>query len=411
MVFSIFKKQPEKMPERPVARPKPAPEAPPSPAAKQPPPPPPQESKPSTPPPSAPPAERPLRHDVPPAFKDSIFGEEFTLSNAMGIEVEHDVDPVKVDIEQAAVLFANGQDVPARSVLEAAARTHAGGDAERLWRMLLDLLQVLGDRAAFEKIGMEFAEVCEKSPPTWRTLDAAPPKAAAGQSTVVLQGVIAGTDSPGIAKLREAVDKKQPIQVNLGKLVSLDDLAAGVLFDLFRKARKQGLKITLEGADGFLSRLEEKLSIGTREYEKGWLLLLELLQLLGVQEHFEEKAVDYAVTFEVSPPSWETVKAGTVRAVKETLAPIDEKYVVSGECKNHKFEDLQTFLELHDHPIIDCSRLKRMDFASAGTLRNILGPFKQQGKEVVIHHPHHLVAELLNIVGVNTAARIVVTKF
>lgn len=395
MVFSIFKKQPEKMPERPVARPKPATDVPASAVASQ---------------PSAVNPDQDHRSSVPPAFKDSIFGEEFTLSNAMGIEVEHDVDPVKVDIEQAAVLFANGQDVPARTVLETAARTHTGADAERLWRMLLDLLQVLGDRAAFEKIGMEFAELSEKSPPTWR-IEAAPVKAAASQSSVALQGVIAGSDSPGIAKLREAVDKKLPIQVNLGKLVSLDDMAAGVLFDLFRKARKLGLTITLEGAEGLIGRLEGRLSVGQKEYEKGWLLLLELYQLLGSQERFEEKAVDYAVSFEVSPPSWESVKAGTVRAVKETLAPIDENYVISGECKNCRFDDLQAFLELHDHPVLDCSGLKRLDFMSAGMLRNILEPHKQKGKEIVIRHPHHLVAELLAIVGVNNVARIIVTKF
>lgn len=390
------------MPERPVARPKAAPDAPP-PAN-------------GTPPVAAPagspasPADSSARNTVPPAFKDSIFGEEFTLSNAMGIEVEHDVDPVKVDIEQAAVLFANGQDVPARTVLETAARTHTGADAERLWRMLLDLLQVLGDRTAFDKIGMEFAEVSEKSPPTWRT-EAAPAKVAASQSSVALQGVIAGSDSPGIAKLREAVDKKLPIQVNLGKLVSLDDMAAGVLFDLFRKARKLGLTITLEGAEGLIGRLEGRLSAGQKEYEKGWLLLLELYQLLGSQERFEEKAVDYAVSFEVSPPSWESVKAGTIRAVKETLTPVDENYILTGECKNCRFDDLQSYLELHDHPVLDCSNLKRLDFMSAGMLRNILEPFKKQGKEIVIRHPHHLVAELLAIVGVNNVARIIVTKF
>ena len=37
-----------------------------------------------------------------------------------------------------------------------------------------------------------------------------------------------------------------------------------------------------------------------------WLLLLDLYQMLGLQNEFEEAAVDYAVTYEVSPPSWET---------------------------------------------------------------------------------------------------------
>lgn len=412
MVFSFFtNKPPEKMPERQAAKPK-APE-------------PPVGQKPVGTPaePAAnlaatPAASKPRpasgRDSAPEAFRDSMFGEEFTLANVMDIEVEHDVDPVQIDIEQAAVLFANGQDAAARAVLENAARGHTGAAAERLWRMLFDLLQVLGDRPAFDKLGMEFAQVCEQSPPTWRHEAPAAPKAAANSATILLQGVIAGNDSPGFAKLREAVDKKQATQLNLGKLVGLDDLAAGTLFELLRKARKLGLNITLEGADGLIGRLQQRLNVGQPGYEKGWILLLEFYQLLGLQELFDEKAIDYAVTFEVSPPSWEAIKAGTVKSVAAPalqLAAMDETYTLSGECKNNRFEDLQSFLALHDRPIIDCAYLKRLDFPSAGMLRNILSPHQQKGKEIVIRHPHHLVAELLNIVGVSSVAKIVVTKF
>lgn len=392
MVFSIFKKQSNKLPEQPAAKPRGEP--PPRPGA----------------PPAAPAAAKPPDKGALESFKDSIFGEDFTLSGG-GIQVEHDVDPVKVDIEQAAVLFANGQDSAARAVLEAAARAHSGDDGERLWRMLLDLLQVLGDKANFEKLSMEFTQITEKSPPSWRQDDQPAAKAATGQSTVILQGVLAGSDTPAIAKLREAVDKKLPIQVNLGKLASLDDMAAGVLFDLFRKARKLGLTITLEGADGLIERLKSRLSPDQREYEKGWLLLLELLQLLGLQDTFEEKAVDYAIAFEVSPPSWEIVQAGKVKSVKVEPEQLEETYPLTGECKNSRFDDLNAFLEANDHPILDCSRLKRIDFTSAGTLRNIVETFHKKGKEVVIRHPHHLVAELLEIVGVNAVAKIIVTKF
>lgn len=397
MVFSIFKKQPEKMPERPAAKPKP----------------------PATPADGAAPSSAPPEAKKPEisnsGFGDSGFGDDFTSSSMLAIHVEHDVDPVQVDIEQAAVLFANSQDSAARSVLETAARAHTGASAERLWRMLLDLLQVLEDRQAFEKLGMEFAQVCEKSPPTWREESQSAPKPAASssQTTVMLQGVIAGSDSPGFAKLREALDKKQPMQVNLSKLASLDNFAAGVLCEMFRKARKQGLAITLEGAEGCVERLESRLVAGQQDYEHGWLLLLELYQLLGNQERFDEKAVDYAITFEVSPPSWETLKAGAVKAVKVVaeLEPVEEVYTLAGECKNQRFDDLQGFLELHDHPVIDCGRLKRIDFASAGMLQNILRPCQQKGKEIIIRHPHHLVAELFTIVGVSAFARVVVTKF
>ncbi len=386
------------MPERQAAKPKAPPEA---------------AVKPTPAPPPAAPLTPAPDTGTPSKFRESMFGEEFTFSNVMAIEVEHDVDPVQIDIEQAAVLFANGQDGAARGVLENAARTHSGAEAERLWRMLFDLLQVLGDRAAFDKLGVEFAQACETSPPAWRIGQEATPKTAGSSATISLQGVIAGSDSPGFAKLREAVDKKQPMQINLAKLISLDDLAAGTLYEILRRARKQGLAITLEGADGLISRLQQRLITGQPDYEKGWILLLEFYQLLGLHDQFEEKAIDYAVTFEVSPPSWETIKAGTVKSVAAHAAAVgtmDETFALSGECKNNRFDDLQAFLSLQDHPVIDCSQLKRLDFMSAGMLRNVISPHHEQGKEVVLRHPHHLVAELLNIVGVSNVARIIVTK-
>ena len=39
--------------------------------------------------------------------------------------------------------------------------------------------------------------------------------------------------------------------------------------------------------------------------EGAWLLSLELLQWANAHAAFEDRAVEYAVTFELSPPSWE----------------------------------------------------------------------------------------------------------
>ncbi|HZX32644.1 MAG TPA: STAS domain-containing protein [Rhodocyclaceae bacterium] len=341
-------------------------------------------------------------------FSDSQFAD----SGDMSIEVETGEDPVQADIEQAAVLFANGQDSAARSVLEMCARSHTGAAAERLWRMLLDLVQVLGDRAAFEKLGMEFAQVCEKSPPTWRQPDAATPAAVAGEKTVAIQGVVTGADSAEILKLKTALGGKGPMRIDLGKLVSCDDDAANALGELLRLARKKGVALTVDGAEGLAGRLESRLVVGQPESAGSWLLLLELYQRLGQFEAFEEKAVDYAVTFEVSPPSWEDAKAvakGKAPAAPST--PKEHALILSGELKNYRFGELPNYLDTTELPILDFSRVKRLDFFSAGLLRNTLEPYCRQGKEVVIRHPHHLVAELMGIVGLSHVARIIVPKF
>lgn len=410
MVFSLFKKSPEKMPERQVARPK-APAAPAATAKAPANAPQAEAAKPAAAPATA---EPPKKEDLPPLdFTDSQFS--FTESSVMAIEVEHDIDPVQADIEQAAVLFANGQDSAARSVLELAARSHTGAAAERLWRMLLDLMQVLDDRAAFEKLGMEFAQACETSPPTWRAADKVKSASASGETDVILQGVITGAEAPEIAALKQAIAAKRPLRVDIGKLASIDNDAAGVLCDLLRLARKQGVALTLDGSEGMIGRLEGRLVVGQADSPAAWLLLLELYQRLGKQDIFEEKAVDYAVTFEVSPPSWEVVKLPVAKpapaAAPLATPAVDEALYLSGELKNYRFTELPPYLESNDHPIIDFSRVKRLDFFSAGLLRNTLEPFRRAGKEIVIRNPHHLVAELMGIVSLGNVARIVVPKF
>lgn len=400
MVFSLFRKPQKKMPERPVARPKPA--TAPVPEGKA-------DARGALPEPEAE-AKPAVGTEAPEAldFTDS----QFAKAGDMAIDMDHDGDPVQADIEQAAVLFANGQDGAARAVLEISARAHAGADAERLWRMLLDLVQVLGDQAAFEKLGVEFAQACETSPPAWRQPESSPPAAAPGEKTLVLQGVVSGADAPEILNLKAALAGKGPLRIDLGRLASCDDAAAGALCDGLRLARRQGVAVALDGADGLVGRLENRLVAGQPESAGAWLLLLELYQRLGKAEVFEERAVDYAVTFEVSPPSWEDAKAlAKAAGVPATAAaPAEQALFLAGELKNYRFGELPNYLDSADQPILDFSRVKRVDFFSAGQLRNTLAPYRRQGKEIVIRHPHRLVAELMGIVDLNSVARIIVPK-
>ena len=408
MVFSFFKKPPQKMPERPVARPKPATPTPEPTAAAA------EELGGEAPVAGAAPQAEP-KPDLPPLeFTESQF--DFSDSGITGIEVEHDIDPVQADIEQAAVLFANGQDSAARAVLEAAARAHSGAQAERLWRMLLDLMQVLDDRAAFDKLGEEFARTCETSPPTWRPVEKTVPSqiVASGDQLITLQGVIAGGEAPELQQLGQAIAGKRAMRLDIGKLASCDDTAAAVLCDLLKQARKQGVALAVEGTEGLVGRLEKRLVVGQPEAINTWMLLLELYQRLGNQEVFEEKAVDYAVTFEVSPPSWEVIKPVAAAAAKTAAPPpppADEAHYLTGELKNCRFEDVREYIEKRQRAILDFSRVKRMDFFSAGLLRNILDRCPQDGKEVTIRNPHHLVAELMGIVDLPSVAKIIVRKY
>jgi anti-anti-sigma regulatory factor len=421
MVFSFFKKQPEKMPERPAARPRAV--EPPA-APKQPSP----EARPLTEPladlefssgSSLPPvptkaqsAESPMQQasndDL--DFTGEDFDREFTESTVMGIDVDHGGDPVQADIEQVVVMFANGQDAPARALLEMLIRSYSGAEGMRFWRLLFDLLQATGDRAAFEKLGVEFAETCETSPPTWRQEKPVAPASAPGPHVFVLQGVLTGDGAQPVAELAALVGQKIDVRVDCGKLIGCDDDVAGALAESLCLARRTGVSVSLEKVSGFMERLNDRLVAGEATRATTWLLLLELLQRHGSQETFEERAVDYAVTFELSPPSWEKLPSQRTVPAHTLEEPHDEAHYFSGELKNYRFDELVAIFEAQQHTILDFSGVRRMDFYSAGQLVNRIAPFKAKGCDIVIRSPNHLVAELMAVVGLNKQARIIVPK-
>ena len=437
MVFSFFKKQPEKMPDRPAAKPRP-PAARPEAAVIQPPA---GTAKPSAEPlpdlefsvgnmPAPKPALQPAPNQVTtqatkqvpvaakPAddldFTDEDFDRDFTESSVMAIDVDFGGDPLQADIEQVVVLFANGQEIAARGLLETYIKSYTGAEGRRFWSLLFDLLQALDDRPAFEKLGEAFSAQYETSPPTWLLPKPAVEvaTAAGGGLLLSLQGVLTADGAQPLTELAKFVDKKQAVTVDCGKLVGCDDEVAGQLADLLSKARRGRLPVTLENVDGLMTRLSERLVVCEAVHLPAWLLLLELLQRHGTQDAFEERAVDYAVTFELSPPSWEAPVAGGAKpkAAPRVAPPRDDAHYFSGDLKNSRFDDLDEVLKQLEHPVLDFSAVRRMDFFSAGQLVNRLAPYKLAGRDIVIRSPNNLVAELMAVVGLNKQARIIVPK-
>lgn len=385
MVFSFFRKQAQKMPERPAARPR----------------------SPDWPETAAPPSQPP-ESQVPDETPVPAPDFDFAAADVSGIAVEHGEDPRQADIEQVVVLFANGQDAMARTLLEDYVRSYPPAQSRPFWELLFDLLQVLGDRDAFERLGVDYAHVCETSPPTWR--DAVPADAGGVPQRRVLDlaGVLTADDDGLLDALESAVAAGTRLDLDCGRLAGCDDAVAGRLADVLGLARRTGVAVRLLQADAFLARLNERLAAGQAEHRPAWRLLLELLQRHGTQALFEERAVDFAVTFEVSPPSWESRPA----AIPAEPAPAgrDDAHYLAGELKNCRFDELAGVLNDCVEPVLDFSGVRRLDFYSAGQLVNRIAPCQAAGKSVVIRHPNRLVAELMAVVGLDRLARIILPK-
>lgn len=401
MIFSLFKKNRDdaKVPEaRVIKAPSPAsvPGAPGAPS--------------SLPADSLPPASVPPTDGGP--FTEGFT--DFSLGGLAGsMELDEEADPLESLLEQAAVLYANGQDGIARGTLEDGVQRYRSGPlAERLWLMLFDLHQLRGDKSAFEALELEFARNFERSPPTWAGSDKSETATGSPNAILAFKGGLEGDNDAAFGILADALERPGPLGLDLSQVTRVDDPGAQRLLKLLQGAAKGGKSLELLGA----TALEDLLAAATAGAENPhcWLLQLELLQRLGSQEAFEEKAVDYAVAFEVSPPSWDSRRQAAPPArppVPEAPPPGasaagDDAAYFGGDLKNYRFAELKPLLDERKPLILDFSRVQRIDFVSAGTLVNLLTPCKRAGTPVLIRKVNRLVFELLAVVGVNAVARI-----
>lgn len=395
MVFSFFKKIAQKMPERPAAKPRGDSLPHPAKAASE-----------------AAPEAVPEVAPVSDANWDLDFSRDNTQPNGgYGIEIYEETDPFAEIAEHAAILYANGQDDAARVTLESSIRNNAEPGAIKLWAMLFDLLRLKGERAAFEALSLEFARVYERSPPSWDMESVSSKKAGhAVGGQVALQGVVAG-DDPVFDDLLQALSSGSSRTLDLGRLAGLDAEASAKLAKLLNQARRRGLAWSVHGAEGLASRLSNRTIMGQAQGEPLWLLLLELYQYMGREAQFEEKAVDYAVTFEVSPPSWEGLKTPPLPAeepVPEEVEAESVAAVLEGEILQGNLKEVARHLHEGEDCRLDFTRVTRLDFVSAAALVNLL---KTAGASaVVIHHPNRLVAELMRVMGIDQVARVELSR-
>ena len=339
-------------------------------------------------------------------LSDFVFSE-----SAPQFHLEPEIDPVDADAQEAAILFANAQDGAARTVLENAVRHHSGASSERLWRMLFDLYQLLGEQGAFDALSVDYARAFEKSPPAWRSAKPVPKPVVPSAGSASFKGELCGDNAAGFADLERGAAGKRQLRLDLSRVRRVDAAGCGLLLTTLQRLRKAGCSIELLGRESLGALLAGSVVPGRAEGQECWLLQLELFQQRGETEAFENLAIDYAVTFEVSPPSWEATRVAAPEPAKavaaERSSATPEAYVLEGEYKGIRFTDLGAYAETHDPVLIDCVGLKRIDFVSAGALLNVLTGVRSKGRQIVFHQPHHLAAELFGVVGLHAVANIV----
>lgn len=340
-------------------------------------------------------------------------------------------------VEEAAILFANGQQALAEQLLEHAILQAAPcAHDEHAHLLLFDLYQLSGRQQAFDSLSTDYISRFETSPPAWRDSAQQVPSAApaSGPPGVVFPAVLDGGSARQIARAQTLSAAHRILQLDFSPIRETDPDGCALLLQLLYSLHKSGHDLVLPGAPELVEQLR-----CTRQAGPGgagaahWLLLLELLRLLNREQEFEDSSIEYCIAFEISPPAFEAPRPPS------SLAPLAEKggvlsryapssltsggqtaaagqperfampELVAGDTRQ-LIEAIAAFAAERETVVIDCSRLNRIDFSASGQLLTGLVPLAGNGRMIEFHDVNHPVAALLNVMGLKEIARIIPHK-
>lgn len=314
-------------------------------------------------------------------------------------------------LENAALLYASGHAAPARQVLEQGVANDIDAKVSPLaWLALFDLLQRTNERAAFEQLALQYVVAFERSAPAWeeREQQLRPGTRPAAGGYFALTGKLSPANVPQIGNMLAATQKQSQVRLDLGSLTGADDAGAKLLADALAQLRKRQYALILQHPEKIQRALEAAVAQGRDAGDGYWTLLLEMLQWQNDRKTFEDRAVDFAVAFEVSPPSWEPPPSAT--AVNTTAdAPVAaaataEMLCWQGTMTGPTDPQLAKFAEFRSGRStvpIDMSAVDRIDFVCAGALLNAIIRAEGQRKTVQIAGASPIIRALLLLLGIS----------
>jgi len=312
-------------------------------------------------------------------------------------------------LENAALCYASGQAAAARALLEEGIDADADAKQSPLaWLALFDLLQRGGDKAAFDRLSMQYVVQFERSAPAWeaRATAQVAPRTVGGYLAVT--GRLTAASAKQIDGLKSAIARKAATRLDLKSVQSFDDAGARLLADALADARRARIGLQVQEGVKLGQALDEALKKGREAGEGAWQLALELLQWANNRAAFEDRAVDFAVTFELSPPSWEPPAA--IADAAPHLPRADDRSddpdvlrwtgVLAGSLAPQlgKLAD-----SAHGRAVVavDASEVERIDFVCAGAVSNLITRIEAQRKAVQIVGASPIIRALLLLLGVS----------
>ncbi len=249
-----------------------------------------------------------------PGLSTSDFDRQLSVEVS---EVVHDPE-----LDEPVIAFANADFTQCEHALSQLTRP-GGARAEHAdtWLVLFDLYRATGQQQRFEALAGDYAHQFGWSAPQWfsmpKLVSDAVAEAAAQERTP--SGSVASQvgwicpevlDIDNVARLRSAtLQMPLPWVFDWGALRVVDAEAATQLSALFRHWSKQPLEMRWMSGEQLFTVLQETAPTGVRDADPAfWQVRLDALRLVNRADQFDEAAIDYCVTYEVSPPSWERTR-------------------------------------------------------------------------------------------------------
>ena len=378
-------------------------------------------------------------------------GNGFSTSKLFAVELSDEAtDP---ELEEASIRFANGDDTGAETGLrEALERTQGQSEYAEIWiAALFDLYRATGQQSKFDALALDFAAQLGRSAPAWRSMKNEPdPADDAVQSDTtkpqnlnsnLLWEAPAVLDLSAMGALHLALSNAaSPWLLNWSQLREIHSDALKMLGSLFAHWCAQPVRLQFEGAGNLERVLRIYTPSGVKETNDAWWhLRMDAMRVMHLQDEFELVALDYCVTHEVSPPSWQdpackylhdgisvgaapmadslrTGAAGLARGAGQTeLMSLEDApanvLALSGEILGDAADVLRKLEASRSQGqgrlVVSCATLIRVDFSAAGSILNWVANRQEEGHSIQFRDVHRLVGAFFNVIGINEHAKVV----
>jgi anti-anti-sigma regulatory factor len=365
----------------------------------------------------------------------------YGMGGAMAVDVQEGVSSSPL-FDQACIDFANGHDEDAERALLSAISGSPERDLENeFWLALFDLYRASDNQARFDALVADYVDRFQTSAPAWRlsvqaaTAPAAPAGTTAQLSTFTALGELDAAQSRALLLL--ARSGAPQVALDFSALTAILPGAQTFALEALKTLNAAaGCAIELSG----LANLTDACAVAAPPMQRDadpawWGLRMEALRMAGSEEAFENAALDYCVTYEISPPPWEPSRA-KVRIVNGEAAlrgvptqpptgAANSQFAstgfgntttgiaiakLSGEIRGGN----EDFLKPLDRAagggrvgiVVNLLGLRRLDFASAGVMLNWVMAQNSAGRSVRFEGTHRLIAGLFVILGINSVAQI-----